>query len=53
MNTPPVSLPQTQTSLNQEELKEMWEKLLEELRKMLGKYKGANIGNILSNNLML
>ena len=34
-NTLPVSLPQLQTSLNQEELKEMWEKLLEELRKML------------------
>ena len=33
--TPPVSLPQIQTSLNQEELKQMYEKLLEELRKML------------------
>ena len=33
--TPPVSLPQLQTSLNQEELKQMYEKLLEELRKML------------------
>ena len=42
--TPTVSLPQLQTSLNQEELKEMWEKLLEELRKMLAKYKGLSIG---------
>ena len=41
-NNYPVSLPQTQTSLNQEELKEMWEKLLEELRKMLAKYKGLS-----------
>ena len=38
-NTLPVSLPQIQTSLNQEELKQMYEKLLEELRKMLAKYK--------------
>ena len=35
--TPPVSLPQLQTSLNQEELKQMYEKLLEELRKMLSR----------------
>ena len=49
-NTPPVSLPQLQTSLNQEELKQMYEKLLEELRKMLGKYSGANIRTIFSNN---
>ncbi len=34
-NTPPVLLPQFQTSLKQEELKEMWGKLLEKLRKML------------------
>ena len=40
--TPPVSLPQLQTSLNQEELKQMYEKLLEELRKMLAKYKGLS-----------
>ena len=42
LNIPPVSLPQLKTSLNQEELKEMWEKLLEELRKMLAKYKGLS-----------
>ena len=41
-NIPPVSLPQIQTSLNQEELKQMYEKLLEELRKMLAKYKGLS-----------
>ena len=49
-NTPPVSLPQLQTSLNQEELEQMYEKLLEELRKMLAKYSGANIRTIFSNN---
>ena len=48
--TPPVSLPQIQISLNQEELKQMYEKLLEELRKMLGKYSGANLRTIFSNN---
>ena len=56
--TPPVSLPQLQTSLNQEELKEMYKKLLEELRKMLrasnvyknGTYMGG-ASQIFTNNL--
>ena len=45
--TPPVSLPQLQTSLNQEELKQMYEKLLEELRKMLSR----KISNWTNNNI--
>ena len=46
-NPPPVSLPQIQTSLNQEELKQMYEKLLEELRKMLSR----KISNWTNNNI--
>ena len=45
--TPPVSLPQIQTSLNQEELEQMYEKLLEELRKMLSR----KISNWTNNNI--
>ena len=46
-NNYPVSLPQTQTSLNQEELKEIWEKLLEELRKRLRLSGGIKRGTYL------
>ena len=46
-NTSPVSLPQLQTSLNQEELKQMYEKLLEELRKILSR----KISNWTNNNI--
>ena len=50
-NSFPLSLPQIQTTLNQEEIKELWEKLREKLRKMLGKYSRTNTRTIFSNNI--